>query len=257
MYKIFIPSFHRPKKLKNYTLKLLKKHKIQPYKIIIFLENESQKEEYLNHIDGNYNIVITNTNGIMEKRNFLKTYQREKRLRYVISIDDDIEDIYFLKEPIGDLDLFFTTAYSYTRKHNLNYWGVNPTLNPFFNYRSISKNLNYICGGLNGTILDMNKNEIHCDIDHFEDYLFTCEYFLRDGGVVRFNTVSLKTKILTAGGINESLGGLKNRKATFLENGNYLINRFPNMLSLNHNKHGYNLKVNSKYKFEENNLDSD
>ena len=50
MYNIFIPSFNRPKKLQNTTLKLLKKYMIPNYRIIIFLENDEQYEEYIKHI---------------------------------------------------------------------------------------------------------------------------------------------------------------------------------------------------------------
>ena len=255
MYKIFIPSFNRSKKLKNTTLKLLKKYKVPNYKIIIFLENDEQYEEYFKELFHNYEIVITNTKGIMEKRNFMKTYQRDKRLRYVVNMDDDIEKIWCMKEEIKDLDFFIRLAFKTTKSKNLNYWGINPSLNNHFLYRSVSTNLNYICGAFNGTILNMNKNEIHCDIDHFEDYLFSCEYFLRDGGVVRFNNIGLQTKILTKGGICDSLGGLQNRKKTFYENGMYLINRYPDMLSLSHNKHGYNLRVNNRFKIKNSFLD--
>ena len=50
-YTIAIPSYKRPQTLQNKTLNLLKKHQIEPEKIIIFVANKQQENEYINELE--------------------------------------------------------------------------------------------------------------------------------------------------------------------------------------------------------------
>ena len=69
------------------------------------------------------------------------------------------------------------------------------------------------------------------------------EHFLRDGGVVRFNKIAVKTKYFEQeGGICGSLGGLENRKKTMEINSKYLVERFPGMCRLHEKKYGYDIR---------------
>ena len=109
--------------------------------------------------------------------------------------------------------------------------------------------MKYVCGAFCGEIIDRDKHQIHCDVDHFEDFQFTMEHFLRDGGVVRFNGIGLKTKYFeTKGGICESLGGLDNRKKQMDENAIYMKERYGDMCRVTHKKFGTDLRLNHFFK---------
>ena len=201
--------------------------------------------------------TITNCKGICETRNFLRTYYREqKKYDGVVYIDDDIDDIFeFINKKmiksLPDLKQFLDQAFKTTKEKNLNLFGVSALHNPFFLSAVVSTNLKYVCGAFCGEIIDRDKHQIHCDVDHFEDFQFTMEHFLRDGGVVRFNGIGLKTKYFeTKGGICESLGGLEARQIQMNENMNYLADRYGDMCRVTHKKFGTDLRLNHFFKIE-------
>ena len=85
--KIVIPTFKRELILKNKTLKLLENHHISPFFVDIIVESKTAKEDYQKVIGFDYNIIVSNTNGICEKRNFIRWYYR---------YETEIEEFYFL-----------------------------------------------------------------------------------------------------------------------------------------------------------------
>ena len=254
-YEIAIPSYKRANILKSKTLKLLQRHGVNNCLINIFVESKEMAEEYKELGMKHIKFTITNCKGIMETRNFLRTHYREQtKFDGVVYIDDDIEDIFeFLNkkmvEPIKDLKGFLDHAFKTTKYHNLNLWGVSALHNPFFMSDTVSTNLKYICGALCGEIIDRDKYEIHADVDHGEDFQFSMEHFLRDGGVVRFNNVGLKTKYFELeGGICGSLGGMKARQKQMDENMNYLADRYGAMCRVTNKKFGTDLRLNHFFK---------
>ncbi len=187
----------------------------------------------------------------METRNYLRTYYREqKKFNGVIYIDDDIDDLFQymnkkMVKPLESLKDFFQLAFKKTQEENMNLWGVSALHNPFFMSDTITTNLRYICGALCGEIIDKTKFEIHADVDHGEDFQFTMEHYLRDGGVVRFNNVGLKTKYFELeGGICGSLGGMKERQKQMDENMTYLADRYGDMCRVTKKKFGTDLRLN-------------
>ena len=86
---------------------------------------------------------------------------------------------------------------------------------------------------------------------YFEDMLFTCEYFLEDDVVVRFNKYGITTKYFELkGGICGDLGGMKERQKEMEENAEYMLDRYGDMLKLKMKKWGADLKFNYTYKNE-------
>ena len=58
-YVIAIPSYKRHNELSNKTLALLKKYKINPHNIFIFVANKTERKLYEENIDKNlYNKII-------------------------------------------------------------------------------------------------------------------------------------------------------------------------------------------------------
>ena len=74
--------------------------------------------------------------------------------------------------------------------------------NAFFMKKKVTTDLKFIMGGLYGFVNRKTKSiQPSSKIKEKEDYEQSIKYFIKDGGVVRFNDVSAKTK-------NHSKGGL-------------------------------------------------
>jgi len=249
--KFVIPSFNREDMIKLKTLKFLFTHDIKPEEIDIVVETEDMKDRYIKSIGNQYNIIVSGTHGIKEKRNFVRSYYRDETDHdKIVCIDDDIDKLIDIDKPL-DLRGVIEEAFDICKWDGICMWGLCPFHNPFFMTRSprTSTNLKYICGAFFGLVIDRTKKIIHTDIDHGEDYQFTMEHFLRDGGVLRFNHISINTKYFEQkGGICESLGGLKNRQVQMKENSEYLVKKYPGMCSLKLKKLGYDIRLNGRFK---------
>jgi hypothetical protein len=249
--KIVIPSYNRPGMIKEKTLAFLHRNNVLPEEIDIIVETDKMKEEYITYTGPQYNYIVSNTKGVGEKRNFVRSYYRDETdLEEIVCIDDDIDDLVDIDKPL-DLRQLIVDAFHICKEYDICMWGVCPFHNPFFMKRSplISSNLKYICGAFFGLVIDRNKYLIHTDIDHGEDYQFTMEHYLRDGGVLRFNHISIHTKYFyEKGGICGSLGGLKNRQKQMKDNSEYLVERYEGMCCLKLKKLGYDIRLNSSYK---------
>ena len=265
-YEVAIPSFNRPKLIKDKTLKLLGRLGIPNKPIKIFVGSQEQKKLYEKELGTSYVIIVTFSKGIMEKRNFLETYYREQTVfDRVLYCDDDLEDILILnkKNPkVCDsinkerFDSYISQIFDFTEYHGLSIFGVSSLHNPFYMSYNTTTNLKYISGAFKGQIIRRNRHEIHATISHFEDYQFACEFFLRDGGVVRSNHISIKTKyFIETGGICESMGGLAARKASMIPNSQYMVERYGPMVKVVDKKWGPELKLNYKYKDESSETD--
>ena len=256
-YEIAIPSYCRSVELKEKTLSLLEKHNIDKSLIKIFLRDEKQLNQYKHIVGEDYNYIVTGCMNIMEARNHLKYYYREDRpeIDYVLYIDDDIDDIYeFVNKkesrPIQNLEKFIIEAFTITDKENLSLWGICGLTNPFFMSDSYSKNLKYILGGFSGEVIRRDRDIILCDFNHFEDVQFTCEYFLRDGGVIRFQNIGIKTVYFGDGGINETYGGKENRLKALKGLAEEFCERYGDMAKPIKRFWGWMVSLNYRYKIE-------
>ena len=250
-YKICIPSYKRPNILKDKTLKLLEHHKIQPKNIDILISTPAEGLEYKAILPKKYHsrIIYHHQKGIGPVRNFIQGYYKhETKVKYLVSIDDDIDKILDWDIPIANLDKFIKEMFKKTEEEKLCLWGISAFHNTFFMKQDISTNLKYICGAFNGVIIDRTKHDIETEFDHFEDMAFSCEYFLRDGGVVRNNGVSIVTKYFGEGGINASYGGLDNRKKDMEIASQDVKDRYAEMVRIVEKKFGFDIRLNSRYK---------
>ena len=81
--------------LSNKTLALLKKYKISPKKIFIFVANKKEEKLYEENLDeGLYNKIVVGKKGITKQRIFISKYFPENNTS---SPDDDIEKVFELK----------------------------------------------------------------------------------------------------------------------------------------------------------------
>ncbi len=251
---IAVPSFKRPLIFKKNTYQLIND---LPFDKYLFLESEEAQSLYETEIDlSKFKIVITDTTGIAEKRNFMKTffYNFKKDLK-ILYLDDDLLRFEIKEDnktkPI-DLIHFCYEGFSFCAKYNLNIWGINTLTNGLFLKDTQTTNLRYIQGGFMGEVINSCwETYPYTEIDHYEDYDFTLQYYLRDGGVVRMNNICLITKPWNDGGINESLGGLEKRKETMKPNADYLINKYGiEFLKVKEKKWGIEPQLNYRHKHD-------
>ena len=258
-YTIAIPSYKRPDTLKNKTMNLLSKHNIEPNKIIIFVANQQQENEYQNTLEPNtYNKLVKGKKGIKNIRNFMSKYFDEGEP--VFYMDDDISEMYqnynninkhknrniinninsnydrsnnYLL-PLQNLNNFIENGFLEAKKKKCDNWGVYPIENPYFmkptsNNKNdfLSTKLNYIMGGLTG-VFNNKKAEVRT-LDDKEDYERTIKYYLKDNGVLRFNNVCARTNCYNEPG-GMQIDRTYNR---ILESAKYLCKKYPYLCTLN------------------------
>jgi hypothetical protein len=112
-------------------------------------------------------------------------------------------------------------------------WGIYPVRNPFFMKKKTSKGLSFIIGALHGYIVRHDKSlEPSTSSEGKEDYHQSILYYLKDGGVLRFNDVTIKTKFLAKGGLGQDRFE-RNKKSA-----KYLQRTYPKLVSIFHRKNG-------------------
>lgn len=255
-YRIVIPSYQRPQVLKEKTLALLKKHKIPIDKIDILLGTQDEGNQYRQVLGNAFprNFLYHGQKGIGAVRNWIRWYYKyQTNIKYVVYIDDDIHDILDWQTSIQSLEDMIVDMFYETETRKLNLWGISPFHNPFFMKKTITTNLRYICGAVCGEIIDRSKHDIYTEFDHYEDMAFSCEHFLRDGGVVRNNGICIITKYFGDGGINASYEGIENRKKDMELASDHFKDRYGNMCRVIKKKYGYDIRLNGHFKNSENN----
>jgi len=237
-YVLAIPSYNRVSEIVNKTLKTLLEGNINKNSIYIFVANKQQEQLYSQAIPKNmYNKIIVGKLGITNQRKFISKYFDEGQ--YIVSIDDDVEAILF-KFPfetkltkIKDIDKFFEYSYQLLKKENLYLWGIYPVNNPFFMKNKITTGLKFIIGVLYGYINRHLKNlEPSNKAESKEDYELSILYYKMDGGVLRYNNITVKTKFNAEGGLGPDRFE-KNKNAA-----EYLKHTYPDIITIFHRKNG-------------------
>jgi len=235
--KIAIPSYKRSNILINKTFPLLKNYGIDNNEIDVFVGNIDEYNIYKKVLPEDINIIIGEV-GIDKIRMFMSyNYDEGEEILY---IDDDIEKLERLVmidgkkklEPIDDLRKMIDEGFRICKEHNMKNWGIYPVHNPFFMSDKVSTDLKYIGGGFTGVI-----NDKECEkriVSHGEDYERTIRYYLKYGGVIRFNNLTFKTKNFAKGGIDASLN---NERAKHIDEQLYKLQKeFPDMMTLSNKK---------------------
>ena len=238
-YRFAVPSYQRYLDLGKKTLTTLKENNIPLDLIDIFVADENEYQKY-KELYPEYNIII-GRKGMKEIRKFyLLEYYKEGDK--VVSLDDDIEFIKMKNprewedscfEEVGcpDLSLEINLAFKECEKSGRHLWGVYPVDNHFFMKNYITYGYQFIIGHFWGVII---KKEL-CDLgtNQYEDYERSIKHYLHDGGVVRLNYLCCKTKYLT------NKGGM-GKERDFKGSLEYLINTYPDLVSIKKKKNGDN-----------------
>ena len=194
--KFCIPSKGRSEYIKNKTLALLEKHSIDKKDIYIFVapkELETYKEALSEYQ------IVEGADGISKNREAISKYF--PRNEFVISIDDDVSEIYEHGKPVTNLLYICHDIFNHLIANNITLAGCNPCQNTFFAKDTITTDLKFLCGAFKCFI---NKPELERrDYELVEDYENTLKHYMYSGGVLRFNYITLKVNY------NSAKGGLK------------------------------------------------
>jgi hypothetical protein len=257
MYIIAIPSYKRAELLKLKTLAVLQKYKIPRNVIYIFVADKEEEKVYTETIPSDmYHKIIVGEKGLKNQRNFISRYFPKGQ--EIVNLDDDIygfnslvykpktkkslrksltkndktykynkQDGYLISLP--NLDLFFKNGFQILKQHNLFLWGIYPINNAYFMTPQITHDLRLIVGPCWGNI-NRHDKELILTIDEKEDVERTLQYYVKDGGVVRFNNISAQTTYYTTKGGMQSLG--RDRKQDALQSALYLNKKYPELTKL-------------------------
>ena len=196
MYKIAIPSYKREKIIKKKTLTLLDKYNVDKKDIFIFVE-EKEIEKYKNELP-NYNILV-GAKGIGKQRVAISNYFEDNQV--IVSIDDDVEEIYDNGKPLANLHYFIKDTINFLNSHHLTLAGIYPVNNNYFTKNTITIDNRFLIGQFK---IFINKKHLeNRTYELLEDYQNTIKHAIWSGGVVRFNYITLKANY------NSGTGGLK------------------------------------------------
>jgi hypothetical protein len=235
-YVVAIPTYNRSDVIGKKTLMTLKEGGVPKSSIYLFVANKTEQKIYEQTVPKElYGKIVVGKLGIANQRKFIVKYFPEGQ--YVISCDDDIEAIERLKgeklSKMKNVNDFFLDAYQILKDEGLYIWGVYPVRNPFFMQKGYSTGLKFIIGLLRGFINRHSKKlEPSSQIKCKEDYEESILYYKMDGGLLRFNDITCKTKFNSEGGLG------KDRFDMNKEAAEYLQNKYPNMVTIKHRKNG-------------------
>ena len=236
-YVVAIPTYKREEVLVKKSLKTLKEGGVPASKVHIFVANEEERENYEKVVPKDlYHKIVVGVKGITNQRKFIVKYFPENQ--YVISIDDDVEQIEKMKGTdkllkVKNVDAFFKEGYNDLKKHNLYIWGIYPVRNPFFMKPKTTTDLKFIIGVLRGFINRHSKElEPSPSAEGKEDYEQSILYFKKDGGVLRYNNITTKTKFNSEGGLGKNRFDMNKRAA------DYLKKTYPDLVTIFHRKNG-------------------
>jgi hypothetical protein len=235
-YVVAIPTYNRYDVLERKTLQTLIDGNINKNKIYLFVANKEQAKLYEENIPKSmYKEIVIGKKGITNQRIFISNYFKEGQ--YVISLDDDVEKFEMLRGDklvkITKVNEFFINAYKELKKEGLYIWGIYPVHNPFFMYNEITTDLRFLIGVTFGFITRQCKAlKPSIKSETKEDYEQTILYFKKDGGVMRFNNITVKTKFNAPGGLGTDRFD-RNKSAA-----EYLKHKYPDIITVFQRKTG-------------------
>jgi hypothetical protein len=181
--KVCIPSFKRFENLKKKTLSYLTRHKFNNETVYIFVRNDDpQLKQYQSLMDDGYNVVVLNdVFGIGKTHNAIT--ERFDEGEFVVELDDDINDII-------DKD-----------KNSILNFGLYSCPNTYFMKNSKMNKYTYdlkYCLGL--VRMRFIRKDIILETNYSEDFENCILHYIRDGKILRNNSVVGITKNYAVGG---------------------------------------------------------
>jgi hypothetical protein len=247
-WTVVIPSYNRDKYLLKHTFAMCKEYGILDERIYIFVATSEKKLYEETFKDFNINI-IPGPIGLKNMRNIITDFFEEGVP--LLCMDDDIEALYLLDEDESICDKnkashwklkkltslefynFTIDAYTTMRLTTRNLFGIYPVKNGFFMKDLPNKTLNpRFCVGTFWGIINSHKEHYKITFEEKEDMERSIQMAVYDGGVLRYNHITLKTRYYkTAGGMQTHISYEDRIKNSF-ESSKKLYERFANICSL-------------------------
>jgi cold shock CspA family protein len=231
-YEVAIPSFHRTECLRVKTLPLLKRGGVPSNIIRVFVASEQEREAYRKALaPGAVREIVVAPAGIGATRNFIETYYPVGTK--VMCFDDDLSDILrrvddkTLKPLTNLVTELIERGFRACETYGAFLFGVNNVPNPFYMRNRISLELHYINGSAFGFIARHDR-ELFVHLDDKEDMERNILYYLKDGRIVRFDDLALKTRFY------KEPGGLQDTRTEqrITESAVYLAKKYPWLVTL-------------------------
>lgn len=231
---IAIPSYKRAETLRDKTLATLLDYKIPKERIHVFVANKAEADIYRATLDPNtYGHLHIAEPGMAAVRNYIARFfpvgQR------IFNMDDDIRG--FIEHsptakrnerPLRDLTMAIQRGFEEAQRTGYRLFGFYPVSNGFFMRPGPpTTDLRYVIGSVWGIV---NPGPIlTVTIDDKEDYLRSVMMYLLDGGVLRFNGISMVSAYYKEpGGMQETR--TMERIRTSAE---AMVSAFPDLVTLN------------------------
>lgn len=250
-FKIVVPTYNRVSGCYKKTLSFLKDNKIPNEIIHLVVHNEEQKQMYLEGISSDYygTIIVTNLDaGLAGQRNFIVDYFDEDTK--IVSLDDDVTGVYEIgynkaiplavgsdRVPLSKLHVtdslieIIKKGFELCEQNGYTLWGLYPVTNLFYMNKQLeyTKDLRFIVGAFMGFINKKRKADESLKIR--QDYDLSVQAYLQDGGLIRFNRISVKYGIYCKnGGVGQSQ---KDRQEQLKLETEILLNKYPELVKKN------------------------
>jgi hypothetical protein len=231
---IAIPSYKRAETLRDKTLATLQQYHIPKERIHVFVANQAEAETYRAILDpATYGNIQIAEPGMAAVRNYITRFfpvgQR------IFNMDDDIRGFIEHSQtakrnerPLRDLAGAITHGFEEAQRTGYRLFGFYPVANGYFMRPGPpTTDLRYIIGSVWGII---NPGPVlTVTIDDKEDYLRSVIMYMLDGGVLRFNGISMVSAYYKEpGGMQETrtMNRIRNSATA-------MVSAFPDLVTLN------------------------
>ena len=228
-YVVAIPSYQRADEITKKTLKTLKNGGVDKNKIYVFVANKQEEKKYRDTMDKDtYHKIVVGQKGLVNQRRFISKYFKPGTM--IVSLDDDVRNIVKLSgeklTKLSNLDSFFKKAFATLKQKKLYLWGVYPVKNSLFMKNNLTTDLRFVIGVVHGYI-NRHDNKLYPNQKSLskEDIEQSILFYLKDGGVLRFNNISFSTMFNAPGGLGTNRYRM-NKTAQ-----EYLVKKYPNIVS--------------------------
>lgn len=192
-YVIAIPSTRRTDVINKKTLCMLRAYGIDMSRVYVFVAEDEIQDYKVKFYRMPINL-IQGGKGIKAQREAISNYFDEGQT--ILSLDDDISMLYELEhntrgkpklQKVPCLETLILETTERMIEKGVSLAGIYPCDNPFFMKYNISYDLRFIIGQFK--IFFNRKACERRDFTLLEDYETTIKYYLRDGGVLRYNNI--------------------------------------------------------------------
>lgn len=198
-YQVAIPTHRRAGTLAANTLKVLQEGGVPAELITVFVDSDDPDyREYVAMGFGNgFAVQSMPPAGINGARRFIG--QHYSRGTAVVCMDDDVTGVFEATDTktlrrVTDLDRFIRYAFTTTLESRLGVWGVAAVANPYFMRpgSAPTTDLKFVIATMWGFISRPGHPIHDTTVPVKEDYQTSLLAWWYDGGLVRFNNITVK-----------------------------------------------------------------